>query len=219
MPYRYTFSAPGEFSFACSLQCQQCGVVKADGSRCRNRVCVGVPYCHVHLFYKKHLKIKPSTIPGAGKGLFAARPNAGDDIVFRRGDVVVEYGGESIDRATLDHRYGRYTAPYGLQRRADLFENAACKRGAGSLANHKPLSQANARYSVGRDRMNLVATKNIRNGQEIFCCYTGAARSRGAGQYRFDEGTTGRTARASRAAAGAGPVRQVHARGAVAKRS
>lgn len=217
MPYRFKFSAPDKFLYECTLQCQQCTAVKANGSRCGNRVCIGVPYCFAHLFYQKNLKIKPSTIPNAGKGLFAAQPRGGNDIVFRKGDVIIGYHGERINKATLDHRYGQYTAPYGLQRQRDQFEDAACKRGVGSLANHKQGSQANARYSVGRDGMNLVAIKNIRNGQEIFCSYIGGARASRAGQYRFNEGTTSTTRRASRAAAGVGSTRVVHSRGAVTK--
>lgn len=201
MPYRFKFTAPGEFSFECTLQCERCNATNKTGAQCSKTACIGVPYCHVHLYHQKHLKIKPSAIPGAGKGLFAAKPGGGNDIVFRAGDRIIEYAGEAIDQPTLDHRYGNYTAPYGLMRQRNQYEDAACKRGVGSLANHKPASQANAKYSIGRNppRMNLLATKNIRNGQEVCCSYIGSGRSR-AEQYAFDEGTISATRAVSRQA-------------------
>jgi hypothetical protein len=67
----------------------------------------------------RHLRIKPSTIHNAGKGLFAEdstqAPNA---IIFRRDDDIIEYIGESIDRAELNRRY-HHTASYALQVRGD----------------------------------------------------------------------------------------------------
>lgn len=209
MPYRFKFTAPGEFSYECTLQCGRCTAITKTGAQCSKIACIGVPYCHVHLYYQKHLKIKPSAIPGAGKGLFAAKPGGGNDIVFRTGDLIIEYGGEAIDTATLDHRYGDYTAPYGLKRQSNQYEDAACRRGVGSLANHKPGSQANAKYSAGRNpaRLNLLATKNIRNGQEVCCSYFGARRGQ-AEEYGFDEGTTSTTRAVSRRASQQPSVRR-----------
>lgn len=138
-----------------------------------------------------NLRIKPSTIPGAGRGLFAASKTRGPgEVVFARGDRIIEYGGEHIIVAELNNRYpGTLTAPYGLQEGAHV-EDGACNRGPGTLANHAPQREANARYSFARgnpQRMVLVATKPIRNGTEIRCNY-------GRG-YSLNEPTTKATRR------------------------
>ena len=54
-----------------------------------------------------------------------------------------EYGGEPVTTADLTARYGAYTAPYGLHSRGPYYEDAACRRGAGSLANHGSAAAAN----------------------------------------------------------------------------
>ena len=71
----------------------------------------------------------------------------------------------------MNRRYKEYTAPYGLQNRIDIFEDAAFKRGIGSIINHAP-RKANCRISIGRNnRASIVATKNIKNGEELYMSY------------------------------------------------
>ena len=55
--------------------------------------------------------------------------------------------------------------------------DSACVRGVGSLINH-----ANARFSLGRDRVVVRATKIIRQGQEILINYNFGGRRRRDGQ-------------------------------------
>jgi hypothetical protein len=109
-----------------------------------------------------------------------------NEVVFRAGDIIIEYDGEKVPNDDLDERYGDYTAPYGLKHGSNV-EDGACRRGAGTLANHAPRSRANARYSFStRDKVfRLVATKNIRNNKEIFCFY--------GTDYHFNEPTSHKT--------------------------
>ena len=60
----------------------------------------------------KHLKIKASTIPGAGKGLYAygGTRNSGK-VVFKPKQLIADYDGEHISKAVLVSRYGSHTAP------------------------------------------------------------------------------------------------------------
>lgn len=203
--FRFTADAEQQQEFQCPLQCEQCvahtrlrrvsrGDSRAaqvdEGRRCRKRACVGVPYCWMHLRSQLHLRIKASSVASAGKGLFAEDPRAAPNaIVFRPNDIIVVYGGERVTRAELEARYGDYTAPYGLQIYGQHYEDAACRRGPGALANHAPSPVANARYSYQKPRQRqqqqqppvavLKATKAIRNGQEILVSY--------GPHYRFDE--------------------------------
>jgi hypothetical protein len=189
MPYEFRFFGDG-VSFRCALQCTQCSFVHPKTEhRCKNRVCIGTPLCWVHLLAQKKLRILPSTLPGAGKGLFAVdRKAPTDGILFRSGDLIVEYGGEHVLRATLDERYGSFTAPYGLADGRNA-EDGACVRGAGTLCNHGNSRVANARFSHNRaaNVFKIVATKTIRNGTEILVNY--------GRDYRFDEDVRAETTR------------------------
>ncbi len=186
MPYYFKFrgGADGNLppvAFECPLQCTQCEAVKADGTQCRNRSCVATPFCWIHLMRERHLRVRESTIENAGKGLFAVLPNGHpNDIVFRKHDVIIEYAGEVITEAELNQRYGNYTAPYALQSKHHI-EDAACRRGAGAMVNHATGNRVNVyfNYNLDTEHFELIAKKNIRNGEEIFVNYGKV--------YRFNE--------------------------------
>jgi SET domain-containing protein len=157
----------------------------------------------MHLLSQKRLRIRPSTIAGAGKGLFAFdRTAAPDAVLWKRLHPIIEYDGELINDGLLHQRYGDYTAPYAIRnvRDEDLqdpfarrVEDGACRRGVGALANHKPAREgANAFFyaQLHPNRIILKASRNIRNGDEIFVDY-------GEG-YGFQENTRYST-RAARA--------------------
>ena len=178
MVYTFEYSVNGQVTFRGDLRGQRCIGHCRNGRRCSRRSVIGCPYCFQHLKSDRHLRIKPSTIHNAGKGLFAEdstqAPNA---IIFRRDDDIIEYIGETIDRAELNRRYHHHTAPYALQVRGDnnnpLYIDAATIRGVGSLSNHRAGHHQNARLVVNfqNNTARLRATKNIRNGEEIFVSY------------------------------------------------
>ena len=140
--------------------------------RCKRRCVIGSPYCTTHLAYKHHLKIKTSLIPNAGKGLFAVDPLSSDnnEILFHNGDTICQYKGKMIDHAELIQRYSNKTPPYVVGVSANAYEDGARIRGIGSIANKNP-NHSNATISVYRGRASLRATKNIKNGQEIYLSY------------------------------------------------
>ena len=103
-------------------------------------------------------------------------------IILRTGTKLIEYDGELVDSTTLEERYGDDTAPYGIHINRDRFEDGALHRGVGTLVNQSPVAnRTNARFGVSKNRIVLFATKNIRNGQEIFVRY--------GSEYRFNENT------------------------------
>lgn len=173
MPLRFSFKAPGT-SFACDVQCQRCTARTATGARCTNRTCIGVPKCWQHLLRDSNLRIKKSTIRGAGSGLFAMKRRAPGEVLFRAGEVIAPYGGERMRKVTVDRRYGEYTAPYAIKLSPDRFENGACIRGVGAVANHAPSGIANAEFVTFPGSVaKLVALTDIVNGQEILVNYGG----------------------------------------------
>jgi hypothetical protein len=120
----------------------------------------------------------PSTIPQAGKGLFAFDKTKGnDEIIFKKGNVICEYGGEFITHAQLNDRYDEYTAPYGMQVRANppLYQDCGCKRDIGGLANSALRKRDNnTEFYISTKpirQVKLRAIKNIKNGTEILIYY------------------------------------------------
>ena len=181
MPYRFIFKIDGVTHFQCKLESLRCLAIKEDGQRCKNHCVMGVQLCWVHLLYKHNLRIKTTnSVPQPnGKGLFALNPiEDGDAILFRRNETIIRYTGQHINETELNRRYGDDTAPYTVEYKKGHFIDAACKRGIGSLANHRPSRLANAKFVLTRSRqtnridgVKLVATKSIRNDTEIFVNY------------------------------------------------
>ena len=117
MPYIFTFSIHHHIHFRAQLVTKQCICDSANGERCNNKTVIGSPYCWIHLMSIKHLRIRESNIPHAGKGLFVLDKTQGDnDIVFHRGETIIFYHGEIITRNELERRYGEYTAPLNLSK-------------------------------------------------------------------------------------------------------
>jgi hypothetical protein len=198
-PLTFRFNGPDNAAFSCPLECSQCTALKADGNRCTKRSCIGVPVCWMHLLKSNKLRIKDS--PHHGKGLFAQCNTSGaNDVVFRPGQEIVRYEGERVTQRVLDQRYGDSTAPYGVacnpenvrRRRgrgrggSRTFEDAACVRGVGSLANHGG-ARANAELACVNRRVVLRATADIRNGREVLVDY--------GDEYLFNEENTQHTTR------------------------
>jgi SET domain-containing protein len=132
-----------------------------------------------------HLHIKPSTVVGGGKGLFALDPKQpADAVIFKKGDIVVSHGGEMIDTEELKARYGDKTASYGAYLKEDVYLDAARKRGAGSLVNHssKPNARPVGAFNTKPQCIKLKATQSIKNNTEIFVSYERS--------YHFNEHTT-----------------------------
>lgn len=163
--------------YECEMKSDRCTAINDDGTRCSRRVVIGKPMCWIHSRSQMKLAVKNSTIPNAGKGLFAIRTKKKGltetqlhKPVFRKNENIAKYTGDVVTEAELDARYGgdvNYTAPYALLMNGVIID-AGCNRGIASIANHKPPSQANSEFTeTGKIR----ATKNIYDGREIFVDY------------------------------------------------
>jgi len=117
------------------------------------------------------LKIKKSTLPEAGKGLFTL-----DDI--KKGQIVCEYEGERITWkdaiARNDKGVGGYVYYINEKNCIDAFY---FKKTFGRFANdaagvgRKPGFRNNSTYDVVKNRVFIRATRNIPAGSEIFVSY------------------------------------------------
>ena len=179
--------------FECDLECRQCEASAADGTRCKRRVCIWLPFCWQHTRNRIHVKVGPSkAIPGS-TGLFATRD-------FAKGDMVAPYGGERMTETDLRKRYGNpgefWLAPYTL-----YSVDSACTRYVASAANggfgmvpasarnvifyptshrfdvHRPAGTVFEGRTLTRDNMGIkywmVASRPIRAGEEIVADYGG----------------------------------------------
>lgn len=170
--YEFIFKIGGNLHFRTKLESIQCKDKRKNGQQCKNKTVMGSSHCYSHLLYKHSLRIKESNLLNAGLGLFAIDAMNKDDnaIIFRKGDTIIEYAGEIIDEEELEERYADKTAPYTVAISKDVYEDAAKIRGVGALANTHPRNN-NATLSVYRGKAKLKATKNIRNGEEIYLSY------------------------------------------------
>jgi len=143
MPYEFIFRVDDHTVFQARLHNEQCAAHTKTGERCKRRVIIGLDLCYSHLLSLKHLRIKPSTIPEAGRGLFARNPKvAKDAIIFKTGDVIADYIGETLTAIQLRQRYHGHTAPYTIQLSVgknppatSVYEDCALVRGYAALCN------------------------------------------------------------------------------------
>jgi len=148
---------------------KQCSATKPNHDRCKNKVAKQGPMCWVHGKTKQGLEIQKSTLANAGCGLYATRE-------FDRGDEIGQYKGEVIGKRELYQRYHNGDAPYVIKVQKNTYVDARKSTSClGRYLNHKPPRTANTEFvkPVGRrpKHVNIVSTKRIRPGQELFVNY------------------------------------------------
>ena len=187
MPYKFEFFINHHLFFSANLVCERCIGTTRNGTECKRKVCIGMPYCFQHLLKEKHLKIAKSTLPNSGKGLFALNPQQrATATIFQPEAILCEYDGEIINTKTLRQRYDNYTAPYAIQKTNNQYIDDALYRSVASLANHKSIDKgANAVFIGHKRKIVLMAIRPIKNGDEIFVDYSQ--------DYLFDEPTEHKT--------------------------
>jgi hypothetical protein len=177
-------------TFSQPMQCWRCLGRDESGAQCDRISCEHLPMCARHLRSHYWLRVGRTQLEDregnrfAFKGVFADRPGAEEgEKVFRKGDRVAIYFGERKSREQLSRDFGiDHTAPYALAV-SDGVIDAACVRSVGALVNtHRRGGDVspqgggtNCRYAVqqrpGVGHVNMVATRNIYQGQELLAPY------------------------------------------------
>jgi len=158
-------------------------------SPCQAAGCAALAYqemCPSHLDSELGLRIAPSSIAGAGDGLWTTRPR-------KPHDLIAQYTGETMTDVQCTARYGpRATAPYALEVARNTVIDAAGRRCAGAYANHRPLGRANCRFTRRKDgTVWISACRRIRPDTELFVSYGRAYRMHQAGvSHATSEGAT-----------------------------
>jgi hypothetical protein len=113
------------------------------------------------------LRIKPATIPHAGKGLFSAKP-------FHVGDVVTTYTGDSVTGEEPDTKGSMYVAQVDRTHHIDAARRNA---GYGRMVNSPAGTgrRTNLRWVIDKRRkiVKLVASQEIPPGEELLIGYGG----------------------------------------------
>jgi hypothetical protein len=146
------------YQFDEPLDSEQCVFVR-DGVRCRKRCLIGLDLCWIHLRSVKYLRIKDAGL--LGKGLFADDGTEERNLVFKIGDIIIEYDGELMDAAQKTQRYGNRTAPFLVGFDENTFYDCAIHRCAASLINH----------ICENNWVRIKAIKRIYNGMQLRVLY------------------------------------------------
>ena len=168
--YEDTRTQPSK-KFQCKLKTRQCDGRTRSGARCTRPVAQGLRTCFQHREGKHGLRVGPSKIPGAGKGLFSTR-------AFKKNELISPgYTGEKVSEAKVDRRYGKdglgaYTAQ-SIGNRLQL--DSACRRGIVAHANGaKTFAQSNIRMTnpaADGKSINVRANRSIPAGTELLFHY------------------------------------------------
>jgi len=159
---------------------QRCTAKTAAGTDCKQRTCRG-QYCWTHLSREEKLRLAKSLIIGAGKGLFAKgktrSPPANRidrDILFKKGQRICPYTGDWMHIAAGQQDSAGGT--YALEIRHDLAidaarTNAAMGRWANDAHGSSHTNNAKLVWSGAHRMASLIATRPIRDGDEILVSY------------------------------------------------
>lgn len=181
---KFVFKVKGKTTHSCELDCMRCQWRTESGgqiAQCSRTNCRYVPFCwqHTQMLYK--VKVAPTALEGFNfLGLFACAPEVAENaVLFKKDQKIIPYVGDRVTKRELDERYaGDYTAPYALQAPGVGYLDAACVRTAAAYANHRARPNAKLMSHAGEFGV-IVATRDIRNDEEIYVSY--------GDDYRFDE--------------------------------
>lgn len=117
-----------------------------------------------------YLYVQESQIPGSGKGLFAAIP-------IYKDEVISVFKGEILSRAEAKKRAGKKENGYFINMPDGTIMDSKQVKCFAKFANDangliKTGFKNNANISLDEnDRVCIVATRDIKTGEEIFCSY------------------------------------------------
>lgn len=176
MPYKFQYIVNNQKKFEANLKKERCTHINpTTGNQCKRYITIGLPVCYQHLAMDDNLKIKKSTIPNGGKGLFAYDGTNDNNIVFKKDEKIAQYKGEHLNDKTLTNRYGDFTAPYAVKVKKNNFIDSAIERYTASLINSvkgtKKIKNVKLANPTNDGKIFVKTVKNIKNGEELLTSY------------------------------------------------
>ena len=153
----------------------RCHFMIDNHHRCKRNTIIYSYFCWQHTIKKEHLKLEPSLIAGAGKGLFTTAP-------LKKGDVI-RYSGQMLTKAQFEQRYPLDNADYVIQLGANrfldgrstqnqLYSNPPGKKPTlGRWVNSNAHSHYSRNVKITHNSGNMKLTKNVPAGRELFTSY------------------------------------------------
>ncbi len=143
-----------------------CNGTTLQNRSCRRRTARGQK-CWMHTKKELNLRVKDSTVPHGGLGLFTAEKT------YKKGEVITPYTGDLLTKKQVDTRYpGNTTGEYVLCQNENKCVDGrkTTEKGLGRWANstYKTKYKSNAKYT---SKFNVTATKTIKPGKEILVNY------------------------------------------------
>ena len=145
-------------------KCPRCIAITAKGEQCKRTTCRYAPFCASH----KAFSVGQSTIPGAGRGGFAARS-------LKRGDTISNYITATVKQSPAefkasfsDGRKPTHSARVGQFYYTALGTGKRTHSAVGLINRASSGARNNARI-LGSGR--VVATRLIPRDEEIFLAY------------------------------------------------
>ena len=139
--------------------CPICNAKTKAGLPCKKHTCKFAPKCASHT----KVQVKPSTIPGAGRGLFA-RQDIG------RGEVISDYkiGTQKMNHAQFMKKYpsGRATHVWSPSK-GIYYDGSNLQKSVAGAAN-RASGNSNARINGGG---KVVTKQSVKKGAEILVNY------------------------------------------------
>jgi hypothetical protein len=159
-------------------ECARCAGKTKSGKRCSRNTCMIAKYCWQHVQSVEHFRVGPSTIVGAGRGLFSTRT-----IRRKRGGnkkqdlLLLPYEGEKLTRAQVNARYGENNAEYVFcyTNEGDCVDGRSTQSCLARMVNacDKPGSKraCNTRLGKKNGQIGVLATRDILANEELFLKY------------------------------------------------
>jgi hypothetical protein len=144
---------------------QQCTSNTIKSQRCKKRT-AHTKKCWIHLAAQDNLRIKPSNIPNAGKGLFAWKKD------FKKGSKISKYTGRRLNRYQIDLKYGDAIAEYAMCNGNKCIDANHTTDAAARFANDaRKTGFRNNAILTGKNKFGLKAKSHIRPHQEVLTSY------------------------------------------------
>ena len=144
---------------------QQCVSNTLKTQRCKKRT-AHTNKCWIHLASQDNLRIKPSNITNAGKGLFAWKEG------FKKGVKISKYTGRRLNKYQMDLKYGDKTAEYAICNGNKCVDATYTTDAAARFANDaRKTNFRNNALLMGKNNFGLKAKTNIQPHQEVLTSY------------------------------------------------
>ena len=145
------------------MVCPQCNArAESTKQQCRLRTCKFCPRCHFHT----DVEVKRSTIPGAGRGLFAKH-------LIKKGTQILDYkvGTKKLTAAQYKAKYPKgESKPEKMAKiEGNFYDAENAKKSVAGFVNRPPKGgRSNAKLQKNG---KVVVTKNLKSDDEIFMPY------------------------------------------------